>query len=154
MVLVPKLRQKTDTEAGLYPYQQEGVDFLRARPRAYLGDEMGLGKCQGVDTPVLTPTGWVRIGDIRVGDYVISVDGTPTEVTGVFPQGVRPMYRVTFSDGASTTCDLEHLWEVTTATREHRGSNPLVKTTRELLSDRLVYTHGGRKWRILSLIHI
>lgn len=28
----------------LYPYQQEGVDFLVANPRAYLADGMGLGK--------------------------------------------------------------------------------------------------------------
>ena len=29
---------------SLYPFQREGVDFLKARDRAYLGDEMGLGK--------------------------------------------------------------------------------------------------------------
>lgn len=29
---------------GLYPYQQEGACWLRARPRALLADEMGLGK--------------------------------------------------------------------------------------------------------------
>lgn len=28
----------------LYPFQREGVEFLKARDRAYLGDEMGLGK--------------------------------------------------------------------------------------------------------------
>jgi SWI/SNF-related matrix-associated actin-dependent regulator of chromatin subfamily A-like protein 1 len=28
----------------LFPYQQEGVDFLAARPRAYNADDMGLGK--------------------------------------------------------------------------------------------------------------
>ncbi|HKJ01904.1 MAG TPA: DEAD/DEAH box helicase, partial [Longimicrobiales bacterium] len=28
----------------LYPYQEEGADFLRRRRRGYLGDEMGLGK--------------------------------------------------------------------------------------------------------------
>lgn len=28
----------------LYPYQAEGVEFLRAHPRAFLCDEMGLGK--------------------------------------------------------------------------------------------------------------
>ena len=28
----------------LYPFQSEGVRFLRDRPSAYLADEMGLGK--------------------------------------------------------------------------------------------------------------
>ena len=30
--------------SGLYPYQEEGRDWLLANPRALLGDEMGLGK--------------------------------------------------------------------------------------------------------------
>ena len=32
------------TKLQLYPYQETGVEFLRARKRAYLADEMGLGK--------------------------------------------------------------------------------------------------------------
>lgn len=36
-------RDRLDT-SGLYPYQVEGARFLRARPRALLADEMGVGK--------------------------------------------------------------------------------------------------------------
>lgn len=72
------------------------------------------GKMLRADQPVLTPTGWVAIGALRVGDAVIAGDGTPTTVVGVFPQGVKPMFRVTFDDGASVLAGDEHQWKVLT----------------------------------------
>lgn len=70
------------------------------------------GKAQPNDAKVLTPTGWRLMGDLRVGDQVIAGDGSTTVVTGVFPQGMRPIVRMTFDDGATTRCDLDHLWVV------------------------------------------
>lgn len=74
--------------------------------------ETGKGKAQPNTEPVLTPGGWRPMGSIRVGDLVIAGDGTPTEVMGVYPQGVRPVMRVTFTDGVRVLCDEEHLWDV------------------------------------------
>lgn len=70
------------------------------------------GKAQPNSEPVLTPTGWVPMGNLEVGNYVIGSDGLPTEVVAVHPQGVRPIYKVTTTDGSSTLCDEEHLWQV------------------------------------------
>jgi len=70
----------------------------------------GVGKAQPLTSKLLTPNGWIKMGDVNVGDYVISRDGNPTKVIGVYPQGVRPIYRVSFNDGTSTLCDKEHLW--------------------------------------------
>ncbi|AFZ28360.1 homing endonuclease-like protein (plasmid) [Cylindrospermum stagnale PCC 7417] len=70
----------------------------------------GTGKAQPIKTPVLTPTGWKPIGDLKAGDSVISSDGTRTKVLAIFPQGIKPVARVTFSDGSSTRCCYEHLW--------------------------------------------
>ena len=72
----------------------------------------GVGKSQPLTSKILTPNGWTTMGDVKVGDYVISRDGNPTKVIGVYPQGVRPIYRVSFNDGTSTLCDEEHLWSV------------------------------------------
>lgn len=80
----------------------------------------GTGKAQPLDSPVLTPRGWVTIGDLQKGDYVIGSDGKPTLVTGVFDRGVRPILRMHFSDGASVECCTEHLWKVTDAHRRVR----------------------------------
>lgn len=70
------------------------------------------GKAQGVDEPVLTPSGWVRMGDIKPGDFVISQDGTSTKVVDVFPQGQKEVYKVTFDDGSWTEACGEHNWTV------------------------------------------
>ena len=75
-------------------------------------EQRAKGKAQPVDEPVLTPEGWRRIGSLRPGDYVIGSRGLPVEVTGVFPQGEKPVYQVTTSDGAQTRCCEDHLWTV------------------------------------------
>jgi len=83
----------------------------------------GIGKAQPLSSKLLTPNGWIKMGDVKVGDYVISRDGNPTKVIGVYPQGVRPIYKVTFNDGATTLCDKEHLW-----TLNHDGPYSVFKT--------------------------
>lgn len=79
------------------------------------------GKAAPLDTKVMTPTGWKLMGDIRVGDEVVNPAGGSARVVAVFPQGVKPVYRVTMSDGTSTRCCDEHLWSVNTAQRIARG---------------------------------
>jgi replicative DNA helicase/5S rRNA maturation endonuclease (ribonuclease M5) len=82
------------------------------------GDVVGImaegkvGKAQNLEAKVLTPFGWTRMGDLRIGDRLASLDGAASVVTGVFPQGVKEEYRITFSDGRSTTCCGGHLWTV------------------------------------------
>lgn len=70
------------------------------------------GKALDIDTPIPTPGGWVRMGDLRAGDLVFNQDGRPTKVTHAFDvMHDRPCYRVGFSDGTSIVADAEHLWE-------------------------------------------
>lgn len=70
----------------------------------------GTGKAQPLYAKVLTPDGFKEMGDMKIGSKVMSPDGTVQSVTGVFPQGLRHAYKVTFSDGSSADCDGEHLW--------------------------------------------
>src|SRR5207249_6020128 len=56
-----------------FPYQMKGIAFLMPRESALLADEMGLGKAQPLDARLLTPTGWKRMADVRVGDSLVSV---------------------------------------------------------------------------------
>jgi len=71
-----------------------------------------MGKAQPLDAKVRLRTGWKPMGEIAVGDALASIDGAPSIVTGVFPQGERQVYRMRFSDGRSTECCDEHLWRV------------------------------------------
>lgn len=86
----------------------------------------GEGKALQNGTLVLTPAGWVKVEDIRVGETVIASDGTPTEVLGVYAQPSQPLWKLQFSDGTSAVTTREHLWTV----RDTMG--------------------GGRPWRTLS----
>lgn len=72
----------------------------------------GVGKALSVNELVLTPNGFIRMGDIKLGDKVIGRDGCQHNVIGVFPQGIRQLYRVSFANGSSCICDDEHLWGV------------------------------------------
>lgn len=74
----------------------------------------GVGKEHGVSEPLLTPTGWTTMGEINIGDKVIGSDGKEQYVLGKYPQGVKPIYKVEFTDNTFVNCGLEHLWSVNT----------------------------------------
>ncbi len=97
--------------------------ILAARP--------SVGKAQPVNTKVLTPQGWREIGSLQAGDKVIGRNGRAQDVLGVYPQGLRPVYRVEMNDGASVLCDEEHLWTVTDVTSSRRGEQAL--TLKEMM---------------------
>ena len=77
--------------------------------------EAGSGKAIANDEwlPVADDRGYIHHGDVEVGDYVFGANGEPVRVTGVYPQGMKEAYRVSFADGSSVVCNDEHLWTVT-----------------------------------------
>jgi phosphate starvation-inducible PhoH-like protein len=107
-------------------YLDNGV--IEVAPLAFMR-----GRAQPLATPVLTPTGWRPIGELRVGDLVTGSDGLPTPVVGVYPQGSKEVFRVRAQDGGSTLCCAEHLWQVFTASDRRRGKPGRVLETREMV---------------------
>ncbi|QQK01338.1 replicative DNA helicase [Burkholderia anthina] len=101
-----------------------------------------MGKAQPLDARVKTLTGWKRVGELAIGDALASVDGAPSMVTGIYPQGERQVYRVRFSDGRSAECCDEHLWCV----HYREWTKPRILSTAEI---RTLLTHQryqGRLW--------
>ncbi len=82
-------------------YQRLAATLTLETGRLLLADDVGTGKAQPNESLVLTPNGWRRIDELVVGDKVIDPDGGVGIVEGVFPQGVKDIYRVTTQDGAS-----------------------------------------------------
>lgn len=114
-------------------YQIECVEEIEDfNGRALVAMDMGLGKAQPLDSRVLTPLGWVCMGNVAVGDQVIGADGAPTRITGIFPQGMQEVYKVSFHDGSSCECSNDHLWAVSSPSQEHQGRPPRVLTTRQI----------------------
>lgn len=72
----------------------------------------GIGKAQPLDSPVLSEQGFIRMGDVKVGTKVYGRDGKLHNVIAVFPQGLKPVYKIKFSDNTETLCSDEHLWKV------------------------------------------
>ena len=113
-------------------HQSEYVDFaIRNGGRVICALDVGLGKQQPVDTSVMTPAGWMKIGDLKVGHRVIGSNGKATAVTGVFPQGIKPSYCLTFSDGSSVEAGDEHLWTILSRT-DSLHLRPITLTTKQM----------------------
>ena len=88
------------------------------------------GKALSLDTPIPTPTGWTTMGDIKVGDIILSPEGTPTTVT--FATEImydHQCYNVEFDNGETIIADAEHLWKVNTS---NWNNKPKVITTDEI----------------------
>lgn len=102
-----------------FPTGIEGIDNLlkggigRGEMAIFLAPT-GIGKSLPISEPILTSNGWVAIGDIKVGDEIIGSNGKNQFVLGVYPQGVRPIYKIEFTDNTFVNCDEEHLWSVNT----------------------------------------
>lgn len=127
------------TPRVLRPYQIEATEsveraWAEGKPRVSVVLPTGTGKAEPVTNEIPTPDGVRRFGDLKVGDLVYSVDGTAVEVTGVHEQGVRDIYRITFSDGVSTLADGDHLWTVNTLGSDHHHTF----TTKHLLGTGLL----------------
>jgi predicted phage terminase large subunit-like protein len=97
------------------------------------------GKQLDDDTPVMTPKGWVRHGDLRVGDEVYHPDGKAVAVVGVTEPTMSDM-EVEFTNGAKIVAHENHEWRV-----YDRTGKPCWKTveTKYLASRKLI--SGGLK---------
>ena len=92
--------------------------------------EAGTGKAQPVNTLIPTPdseTGYKKLGQLKAGDKIYDASGRQTTILKTFPQGKKQVFKVTFSNGAYTYCNDQHLWTV-----KFNGSNDKTLTTLSL----------------------
>lgn len=103
-----------------------------------IGARPKMGKAMPLESKILLSDGtWTTHGAISVGDSIASVDGRESIVTGVFPQGVRKMYRVTFEDGREVKAADSHLWEVSSS--KFTGARVIDTETIESMLQRVRY---------------
>ncbi len=103
------------------PRNQLQIDFIEfimahAQKREKLAGILSPGTGKGVPIttklPAPVPSGFIRMGDLKVGDKIFGANGQPTTVIDIFDQGVEDVYKITFNDGRSALCDENHLWYV------------------------------------------
>lgn len=98
----------------LRDYQIPIDDFLTKDPKGsrLVSLQTGKGKAQPLDARIKVPGSWIYMRNVRVGDTITAKDGSPTKVTGVFPQGSQSVFTLTMSDGRVCKASDEHLWKV------------------------------------------
>jgi replicative DNA helicase len=107
---------------GLHPGQ---MVIIAARP--------AVGKALALDTPLVTPTGWTSMGDVRVGDELVGGGGKPTRVVAATEiMHGRSCYAVEFSDGEVIVADASHQWLTWTRAARAGGAEGRVVTTEEI----------------------
>lgn len=100
------------------------------------------GKLLAHDTPVLTPGGFKKHGELKVGDYVFGIDGKPKRVTYRHPDSYAT-HKVRFSNGEEILTSAEHEWLVFDKSRNKQ----VIVETQDMLDSGLK-TYGNR-WRYL-----
>lgn len=94
-----------------------------------VGGKRGGGKAISVDSLVVTPFGYRRFGDLKVGDIISNpATGGRQEVLQIFEHPNHDLYEVLFDDGSKCECGLEHLWKVRISSSKQiivkNGGNP------------------------------
>lgn len=97
----------------------------------------GTQKCQPLYSKILTPDGFITMGDVRVGTKIISGTGNVATVLSMSPVKPRPIYEVTFDDGSKARCSDNHLWTVQTRDDRRRKNKD-----------------GSEKYRTIELLEI
>lgn len=72
---------------------------------------------QPYSEPVLTPTGFVPMGSLKVGDLVMNPSGDPCKVIEIIEQGEQDVWEVELQDGRKVRCGENHLWSTINSTR-------------------------------------
>lgn len=93
----------------LWKHQQYAVDKFKDREFCGLLFPCGCGKEQPLSSRILTKDGYITMGEITVGERIIDGLGKECTVTGVFPQGKKKVYKITFTDNTSIRVGEEHI---------------------------------------------
>jgi hypothetical protein len=88
------------------------------------------GKALSLDSEVLTPDGWRKVGDLEIGDEIMGGNGKPTKVTHLHPIYEMPLYELETRDGRKAVCNDEHIWVVQCP--QNNGERPVKRNLKTL----------------------
>ena len=122
-------------------WQKSDLIIIAGRP--------AMGKALKNTELVITPTGSIEIGNAKIGMEIMGSDGLVYKITGVHPQGLKEVFRVSFDDYTFVDCCDEHLWEVTTRLDRQSGDKNRVSVlkTKDMIN-RVILSAGRKNYAI------
>lgn len=129
-VSVAKAIKLKDNEENL------GVQLIQ-QASAVTADKAGDGP-QPLWSKILTPNGFITMGDAEIGMEICGTNGTTQTIVGVFPKGELEIFNIVLSDGQIVECSEDHLFSVW----YNRGVMKSL-TVKEIIKDYKIKTDNG-----------
>lgn len=132
-----KLWRKGNLEWKFSATQKKINDYFKDNKNKILvlSASRRLGKCIKENTLIMTPTGPVKIQELKIGDYVMGYnkDGSvsPTKVIDVIFQGEKPVIDLINRDKVVASSTLDHTW----LTKNTRNNTIKELSTRNIVGD-------------------
>jgi hypothetical protein len=127
---------------NMWPFQERLVNNFHKNRFNIAKMPRQVGKALALDTPIPTPEGWTTIGDIKVGDQILSPDGNSVSVTFKTETMINHQcYKIFFDNGEEIVADADHLWEVNSS---YWRTGKKVINTDEIYSRYLKKTNNKR----------
>jgi hypothetical protein len=97
----------------MWPFQEKMLTTFHENRFSICKLPRQCGKALALDTKIPTPTGWTTMGELKVGDEVLSPSGDSVKVlTKTDPMYDHKCYKIYFDNGEEIVADADHLWEV------------------------------------------
>ena len=125
---------------ALYIYQKRVLKALEKYRYNIVCSSRQAGKALDLQTPILTPTGWTIIGNIKSGDQVYDEIGNICNVVKAHDTLLnRNCYKIVFDNKEEIIADEEHLWFTQTRDDRRKCIEGQVRTTKEILNTLYAY---------------
>ena len=131
---------KNILNVDLVPFQGLMLEEIWKRKFPMLIGSRGVGKAGKLSDPVLTSSGWVKMGDINLDHKVYGRDGLTHNITGIYPQGKKQVCRLKFADGREIDCCEDHLWIM----KKHKKE--VTVSTKDIINDGVRFDSPSGKW--------
>ena len=127
--------------------------LVQARANVLVAGGTGSGKALDVNTPIPTPTGFARMGDLQVGAQVFDETGKPCSITAVFDQPYgRECFEVAFSDGSMIVADADHNWLTETRSARRAVSRDHGHARKPIYDDAALSAFGKATAQLPTLV--
>jgi len=129
--LTPKMTKYIPHDPTINPKQH--AFLLLNNLESFYGGAAGGGKAQKLKSAIQTPFGPQTMGDMQLGSQVCNPDGNISRVIAIHPQGVKNIYKVSFTDDASTYVTEDHLWLVSFSGKPKKNIKYYIDTHEEVM---------------------